>query len=161
MRFYTGVPDAADNARWAAFWGNKLAALRRQGVRVFARSLRYQTETIAVPECEACGASQAALVRRRSREKGIDVRLALEVVGLAFEQAYDVAVVFSQDQDLSEVADELRQIARQQARWIKIASAYPDGPGLTRDQRRGVYNTDWLPFDRACYEACVDPMDYR
>jgi uncharacterized LabA/DUF88 family protein len=39
------------------------------------------------------------------REKGIDVRLALDILLLGFRSEYDVAVVFSQDQDLSEVAD--------------------------------------------------------
>ena len=38
-----------------------------------------------------------------------------------FEDEFEVALVFSQDQDLSEVADEIRVIAREQSRWIKIA----------------------------------------
>jgi hypothetical protein len=32
---------------------------------------------------------------------------------------------FSQDQDFAELADEVRAIAREQQRWLKIASAYP------------------------------------
>ena len=73
--------------------------------------------------------------------------------------AYDVALVFSQDQDLSEVADEIRQVARQQPRWIKVASAFPFSPASPN--RRGVNGTDWVKIDRATYDACLDSRDYR
>ena len=32
VRFYTGVPDATDNAFWSQFWAAKLLAMSRQGV---------------------------------------------------------------------------------------------------------------------------------
>ena len=44
------------------------------------------------------------------------VRVALDVIALAHRREYDVALVFSQDQDLSEVAEEIRTIAREQRR---------------------------------------------
>ena len=53
------------------------------------------------------------------------MRIALDVISLAHRRAYDVALVMSQDQDLSEVADEIRTIAQEQQRWIKIACAFP------------------------------------
>ena len=89
----------------------------------------------------------------------MDVRLALDVVRLAREGAYDVAVLFSQDQDLSEVADEVRAISIAQQRWIKIASAFPVSP--TYSNTRGVNKTDWVRFDRALYDLCLDRTDYR
>lgn len=84
---------------------------------------------------------------------------ALDIVRLARRRAFDVAVVFSQDQDLSEVAVEIRAIAAEQSRWIKMACAYPLGP-LSRN-RRGIDRTDWIPLDRAFYDSCLDPLDYR
>lgn len=45
-------------------------------------------------------------------EKGIDLRIGLDVVRLARNGDLDVAVVFSQDPDLAEVAHEVRDIAR-------------------------------------------------
>jgi hypothetical protein len=72
---------------------------------------------------------------------------------------YDVALIFSQDQDLSELAELIRQVARFQRRWIKIASAFPDGPDALN--HRGIDRTDWFRIDRAAYDACVDPADYR
>jgi uncharacterized LabA/DUF88 family protein len=37
-------------------------------------------------------------------EKGIDVRNAIDVIRMAHRAEYDIAILFSQDQDLSEVA---------------------------------------------------------
>jgi hypothetical protein len=93
------------------------------------------------------------------QEKGIDVRIALDVMGCVLEELCDVAVIVSQDQDLSEVADEVRKIARRVGRWIKVASAYPFGP--TSRNRRGINGTDWLRIDRTTYDDCLDPRDYR
>jgi len=91
-------------------------------------------------------------------EKGIDVRIAVDVIRLAHKGTFDVALLFCRDQDLSEVADEIREIARDQKRWIKIASAYPYSPV---SRMRGIDKTDWIKLDRATYDACLDTRDYR
>jgi uncharacterized LabA/DUF88 family protein len=150
-RFYTGVPDSIDDPKWNHFWSHKLAAMGRKGVRVFSRSLRYRNRTVKLPS----GNTHTFLV---GEEKGIDVRLALDVIRMAHRQEFDVAVIFSQDQDLSEVAAEIRAIAHEQNRWIKIASAFPYSP--TTRNRRGIDKTDWIKIDRATYDACLDKRDY-
>ncbi len=71
----------------------------------------------------------------------------------------DVAIVFSQDQDLAEVASEIRDIARSTNRWLKIACAYPDSPTATA--HKGINRTDWIVLDRNLYDNCLDPRDYR
>jgi hypothetical protein len=124
----------------------------RQGISVFTRSLRYRNKTVTLPN----GTTHSFL---HGEEKGIDVRIALDVIGKAVRNEYDVAVVFSQDQDLSEVADEIRVIARQQNRWIRIACAYPMSP--TTNNRRGINGTQWIPISRVMYDSCIDPKDYR
>lgn len=131
VRFYTGIPEPSDPRN--RFWKNKLAAIGRKGAFVFSRPVRS------------------------GREKGVDVRIALDVVGGALRNEFDVALVFSQDQDLSEVAREIRFIAQEQGRWIKIASAYPAGSANSR----GINGTDWIRIDRPTYDACLDPKDYR
>ncbi len=85
--------------------------------------------------------------------------MALDIIRTAHRNEYDVAVVFSQDQDLSEVAEEIRFIAQERGGWIKIASAFPLSP--TTRNLRGINKTDWIPIDRATYDACLDPRDYR
>ena len=86
-------------------------------------------------------------------------RIALDIVHAVRANLCDVALVFSQDQDLSEVADEVRAISTDQGRWFKIASAYPFSPTTTN--KRGINKTDWIRIDRATYDACIDPADYR
>jgi uncharacterized LabA/DUF88 family protein len=152
VRFYTGVPDPQDDAAKSSFWTAKLASMRRQGIVVYSRALRYRNKTVKIP-----GAGTYTFLH--GEEKGIDIRIALDVIGMAVRNEYDVAVVFSQDQDMSEVADEIRVIARQQGRWIKIACAYPVSP--TRTNRRGINGSQWIQIDRNAYDACIDPKDYR
>lgn len=152
VRFYTGVPDATDNPEWHRFWSAKLLAMSRQGVTTFSRSLRYRNRQVRLPS----GIVHAFLA---GEEKGIDVRIALDVIRLAHRGEYDVAVIFSQDQDLSEVAAEVRVISTEQKRWIKIASAFPFSPASRN--RRGIEKTDWIKIDRTMYDACIDPHDYR
>lgn len=151
-RFYTGVPDPADKPIWNHFWVAKLAQMGRDRVHVFSRPLRYRNESITLPD----GTEHTVLV---GREKGVDVRIALDVVSMAWRGDFDAALVFSQDQDLSELADEVRALAREQNRWLKIACAFPFSPTISN--RRGINGTDWIRIDRATYDACLDPRDYR
>lgn len=119
---------------------------------MYSRPLRYRNRTVTLPD----GTEHSVLT---GEEKGIDVRIALDVIALAHRRAYDVAVVMSQDQDLSEVAEEIRVIAREQGRWIKIASAFPQSPASWN--RRGINKTDWIRIDRELYDRCLDRRDYR
>ena len=151
-RFYTGIPDATDNALWHKFWSAKLAVMGRQGVHLFSRALRYRNRRVKLPD----GTEHAFIV---GEEKGVDVRIALDVIRLAHRREYDVAVIFSQDQDLSEVAEEIRTIAQEQDRWIKVVSAFPCSP--TSRNRRGIEKADWVRIDRVVYDACLDRRDYR
>ncbi|HXF55403.1 MAG TPA: NYN domain-containing protein [Hyphomicrobiaceae bacterium] len=124
----------------------------REGVHVFTRPLRYRNRQVRMPD----GSVHTFL---DGDEKGIDVRIALDIIRLAHQNKFDVALVFSRDQDLSEVADEVRVIAREQQRWIKIASAYPYSPAVRN--ARGINKADWIAIDRATYDACLDRRDYR
>jgi uncharacterized LabA/DUF88 family protein len=151
-RFYTGIPDPVDDPFWHGFWRNKLAMMGRRHVHVFSRPLRYRRRTVVLP-----GGTTQTL--RLGEEKGIDVRIAIDVIRLAHRQAFDVAVIFSHDQDLSEVAAEVREIAREQTRWIKVASALPWSAKSTN--ARGIDKTDWIRIDKATYDTCRDLRDYR
>lgn len=150
-RFYTGVPDAGDKPFWNHFWTAKTAQMGREAVHVFTRPLRYRNKVVRLPD----GTEQSFL---DGDEKGIDVRIALDVIRLALKRELDVAILFCRDQDLSEVADEIRLIAREQNRWIKIASAFPISPAF---KVRGINSTDWIKLDRALYDQCLDTRDYR
>ena len=151
-RFYTGVPDRTDDAFWHHFWTGKLSAMGKRGVDVFSRSLRYRNRTLTLPD-------NTEHSIRTGEEKGIDVRIAVDVIRLALRREYDVALIFSQDQDLSEVSAEIREIAREQDRWIKVACACPHSPDARNT--RAIERTDWIRIDRATYDRCLDRRDYR
>jgi uncharacterized LabA/DUF88 family protein len=151
-RFYTGLHHPEANRFWHDFWLAKLAIMRGQGVEVYTRPVRYRVKTVRLPD----GKEHTF---QAGEEKGIDVRIALDVIRCALQREYDVAVIFSQDQDLADVALEIRAIAREQNRWIKVACAFPVGPGS--HHRRGIERTDWILIDQAVYESCLDPNEYR
>ena len=150
--FYTGVPDSTDNPFWNHFWTAKFSNMGRKGVQIFSRTLRYRNQSITLPD----GSIYTMLV---GQEKGIDVRIALDVVHAVREASCDVILVFSQDQDFSEVAKEVRLIAKQQERWVKIATAFPNSP--TCRNHRGVSGTDWIKITKSDYDVCIDLRDYR
>ena len=147
--FYTGIPP--EWHKHHAFWKNKLAAMGNR-VGIVTRPLRSRIKTVRLPD----GAEYSYSV---FEEKGIDVRIALDVVHAAKGDDCDVAVLFTQDQDLAEAAEEVKEIARQRDKWFKIACAFPLGE--TSRNRRGVNNTDWIHLSRSDYESCIDPRDYR
>ena len=152
VRFYTGIPDPQDDPFWHQFWTNKLLFMSREGVQTFSRPLRYRNRRVRLPD-------GSEYTYTTGEEKGVDVRIALDVIRMAHRRQYDVALIFSQDQDLSEVADEIRLIAKEQSRWIKMACAFPVSPAARN--RRGINGTDWVRIDRTTWESCLDPRDYR
>ena len=152
IRFYTGMPDPGDNPFWHHFWTHKLARMGRAGVVVFSRPLRYRNQTVRLPD----GSVQTVLV---GQEKGVDVRLALDVLRLSIDRHYDVALILSQDQDLTEVVEDVKLITQQQNRWVRLACAFPVSPASSN--KRGIDKTDWIRIDRSLYDACIDHRDYR
>jgi uncharacterized LabA/DUF88 family protein len=87
-RVYTGVPVAERDPKGHAVMQRRLAAWKADApglVDVYVRSLRYPP--------------------RQGREKGVDVQLAVDVVRLAMENAYDVLVLASADSDLLPVLE--------------------------------------------------------
>jgi uncharacterized LabA/DUF88 family protein len=151
-RFYTGVPSPAESPMWASYWSNRVLAMKRVGIHVTTRPIRYRKETII----ESDGKERIVTT---PQEKGIDIRLALDLVSLARKRQFDVALVFSQDQDLQEIVQEIYEISKEQSRWISVACAFPDGPNAT--STRGIDKTDWFRMDRTFYNQCLDPRDYR
>jgi uncharacterized LabA/DUF88 family protein len=75
VRFYTGAPAAEKSPMWHAYWSNRLLAMRRQGIHVTTRPIRYR-------ETEVVQSDGSVLNVSTPQEKGIDVRLALDIVRL-------------------------------------------------------------------------------
>lgn len=152
VRFYTGIPSKVENPMWGAYWEKRLLQMKRAGIFATTRPLRYRKTT----EYDSSGAE---IMVTTPQEKGIDVRLALDIVSTARTKQWDVAVIFSQDQDLAEVVQEVWGIAKEQNRRLEIISAFPGGSAATSP--RGIDKTQWFKMDEGFYNACLDPTDYR
>ena len=152
VRFYTGVPDKRESPMWAAYWNSRILSMKRDGISVTKRPLRYRKQ-------EVVDVSGNAKVVSVAQEKGIDTRLVLDIVSTARKKQWDVAVIFSQDQDLAEVVQEVKAIGEEQGRNLEICCPFPFGPNAT--SKRGIDKTNWFPMDQTFYDACLDPKDYR
>lgn len=176
--FYTGLPDSK-YSRLRSFWANKINAMKRARVEVYSRPVVYRWEDaplygdtkVVLPNDSRVTITDTLYFKSGQeipkgsslkvyvgREKGIDIKIGVDVIRFALQRAYDVALIFSQDNDLSPVAEEIRLIAKEQSRWIKVASAYPyDGTSVFS---KGIDRTDWKKINRTTYEACKDLANY-
>ena len=152
IHFYTGIHDIRHEPFWHAFWSNKLTLVPTKGVRVVTRKLKYSDVPVQLDN----GATKRVKV---GREKGIDLRLGLDLVRLARKDEYDVAIIFSQDTDLEEAVDEVYDIKKEFKRWIWLECAFPISS--MANNPRGISKTQWRKIDKSLYDQCTDPRDYR
>lgn len=148
VHYYTGVPSYERNPKWSRFWNAKIQSMRASGIRVVTRSLRYSEQPVRMPD----GQMQPVVF---AREKGIDLRLALDLLSLARQGAFDCALIFSQDDDFAEVVRELGRLRREINRWLVVDCAFPDAPGAW-----GIGGARPLRFDRRLYDSAIDPVNY-
>ncbi len=136
VNFYIGIPGEGRKVggETRQDWMRRAALWAGEGVNIFTRDL-------------ACD----------NREKGIDVRIALDVAKLVREDAFDIALIFSQDQDFREVVTEVHNIAAEQNRWLQVVSAFPARIG---DKHcRGIDGADiQIPLDRGTVARCLEPF---
>jgi len=119
VHFYIGIPQEGRvvGGETRRFWEMRVSRWQREGVQVFTRDL-------------ACD----------NREKGVDVRLALDAVSRFRTRPYDVAMIFSQDQDFQELVTDLKLISTGQGKPMEVVSCFPAAPGDSRT--RGIDNAD-------------------
>lgn len=163
VQFYSGVPPAYKDLDWSYFWAEKMRSMKRTSekieVQTIARDLRYSKNSIEV--------DGAVKTIETKREKGIDVRIALDIVRLASLKKMDVCVIFSQDNDLSEVVEELNLLKTMGVvdEHLSIYSSYPVLPlsenvGEPEWNHRGIKDTMWLPFTKEEYSGCIDSRSF-
>lgn len=99
MHVYASYDPRANDEklkRWLLTWLD-----RQPGVQVVLKERRPKDAPhcpvcrAEVPACPACGGSL-----RRTQEKGVDTAIVTDMIRLAWESAYDVAVLVSSDSDL-------------------------------------------------------------
>lgn len=152
VHLYTGMHSRDENPFWHDFWRNKLRSIENNPmVQIFTKQLRYRDIKVK----DDAGREFSV---RRAEEKGIDLRIGLDLVRLAVNGAYDVAIIFSQDSDLEEAVNEVHAIRQYFDRWIFMESAFPENPNRSS---RGIHNTQWRIVTQEMYDKCIDPRDYR
>lgn len=166
VRYYSGIHDPEENASMHDLVRRRHELMTQTGVEVTERMLRYHWEwkiddRLPRPwSDEGPGRRQASVRRRRaSREKGIDVALALDAVAAAFTDECDVVVIVSRDRDLMEIADEINARCETSAVRVEVAYAIEradgvDGAPLAR------YEAVQL-IEEGMVERCRDDFDYR
>ncbi len=138
VRYYTRIHDPNRNPHAHLLMEHRLAAYRAAGVSTLPIPLRY----------DASG---------RAREKGVDVRMALDLHRLGYKGLYDVAIIVSEDSDLEPAAQEIYAL-RDGERWIAVENALPWGPKshtrwLASVRRRRV-------IDRNLFDRIQDSTRY-
>jgi len=152
VRFYIGMPISRFSPMWTRFWTNKLDAARAAGVEVTTRELRYLTET------DPHAPSGVRVLS--AREKGIDLRIALDVMAAARRPDCANILIVSRDQDFREVIGDIRTMCDFTRRNIGLWSAFPVVEGAPA-LNRGVDGTREVRVSRADYVRFRDPVDYR
>ncbi len=133
IRFYTGVPTPKQNSHWNRFWVEKLKYLESRGVEVYK-----------------------GRISTHNHEKGVDVKLAIDLIRLTYEKQYEVAIILSQDRDFEPAISLAKKIAKDQGRQLVFESHFIIG-----DSSRGIPGTTWMAIDKTTYDACSDSNDYR
>lgn len=152
VRIYRGMPDNAYDPRgYAAARRQQSSWHRDPRVIITNRTLRY-------PDNYAHGKTPI----REVKEKGIDVFLALDVVTMATDDAYDLGIVMSCDQDLAPAVE--RVISRRASRGggpeVAVASwKSPNGRSPRMNARQGprVF-CHWL--NQQDYWGVMDERNY-
>jgi uncharacterized LabA/DUF88 family protein len=71
------------------------------------------------------------IIYERSREKGIDVKIAVDLIVGAIDNKYDTAILVSSDTDLVPVLDLVRYRFKKKVEYI--------GFSIPKDEKRGIY----------------------
>lgn len=161
--YYSGIHDPKENQSRYELVARRHELIRRTGVEVTQRTLRYHWEwqvdsDLPKPWYREAPKKAQAQVRkyRRAREKGIDVVLALDAVSAALTDQCDVIIIVSRDRDLMEVASEVK--SRCEVDCVRVEVAFVS-------ERRGDeailpdYDAQ-IEIDEDIIERARDNFDY-
>lgn len=160
VRFYTGIHTPDRNPRTHAYMTRRLEMMKAVGVWTFSRPLKYSLRWVKnrndAPEF---------IEIQQGREKGVDVRLALDLVRLAVEGEYDVGVVVSTDTDLDEAIRDVYELRQQTGKWLAVENAVCVLPVDPITGRRPPYKrlssaSRLLHIDQQIFDQIRDDTDY-
>ena len=164
-RFYSGRPDPNRDPMGARNLDRRFDGMRKNGVTVVHRTLRYQWEWAPEPGLPRPGPNSQPTQTtmrawQRPREKGIDLVLGLDVVEFVLSDVCDVVIVVSLDRDLYEIPQALRGLKKHIQRPIRVEAAVPVG-----EREKNVKTLPGFAYthqiSRTMFELARDDTDYR
>ena len=129
-------------------WEIKTSKLRtrQEKIRIDYRVQDYQKlQKLGIKE----------IVYQRSREKGIDVKLATDLIVGAVDKKYDVAIVISSDTDLVPAVDWVRNRMKLKIEYVGFSISESEKHEATRPVKTLIYHTD---IQRVLSEADIMPF---
>ncbi|HSM51499.1 MAG TPA: NYN domain-containing protein [Thermoanaerobaculia bacterium] len=87
------------------------AVTQQMGADLYAQQQRFLAQLKQVPEIDVW-TGRMARTGHQWYEKGVDVRIATDLVAMAYAQRYDIAVLVSGDSDLVPAVREVRFLGR-------------------------------------------------
>ena len=145
-RFYTGIPKPVARPGLFSYWMDWISQYIQRGLTVITRDVGYWKLIDEEGKCRY----------ELKPQKRIDIRIAFDMRTYAVEGKFDVALLFSQDNDFAEAAFEIKQIGRETGKELNVACAFPE------DSKRasGVQYTEWIRYSKQEYDQCLDLNSY-
>ncbi|MBI2639399.1 MAG: NYN domain-containing protein [Candidatus Sungbacteria bacterium] len=91
----------------------------------------------------------------RSREKGIDVKIAVDLIAGALDDKYDTAIIVSSDADLIPAIDWVRKRLKKKIEYIGFSMPQTDLYESTKPTKTMIYNSD---VQRVLVESDLKPF---
>lgn len=91
----------------------------------------------------------------RSREKGIDVKIAVDLIAGAIDNKYDTAVIVSSDADLTPAIDWVRKHLQKKVEYIGFSLPQTTIHESTKPTKTMIYNSD---IQRVLVESDIKPF---
>jgi uncharacterized LabA/DUF88 family protein len=110
VRVYRGRPDPRKEPQMNAAHMRQCQAWESAGARVIARPLRYPR----------------AWPKERAEEKGIDVQIAIDIVMMAVNKEFDVAILASTDTDQRPVLEAFQSLPLEPRPVVEVAAWHTD-----------------------------------
>lgn len=136
---YTGRPNPTKDPRTYGAQQRQVARWDKNGIVVKRRALRYPPDW----------------PKSRAEEKGIDVALAVDLVIMAVDGAFDVAVIASTDTDLIPAMEHVLQRA---SSTVEVAAWYDDHSKSLSVEGRCVWCHRLRKED---FDKIADDTDYN
>ncbi len=161
IRFYTGLASPQLDPKGNARMQRRLSAMRERGVYTWSHQLKYSQKRVIKKHSRPCPCGCWEIVEiMQGREKGIDLRIALDMIRMARHSEYDIARLVSQDGDLEQVVREIRDLQTELALALRIENVIPFSASSGKPRIRVPGCARYHEIDNAMFARIRDNTDY-